>query len=68
MTMRVRVHGGLDPETPRRFHEFMSESPARYEGWVSPESTEFYQVSVDYLDPFRELAATFGLEVEPHQS
>ncbi len=66
--MRVRVHGGIDPEVPRRFHEYLKHSDARYEGWVTPEIPEFYQVSVDYLDPFRELAATFGLDVEPHQS
>lgn len=66
--MRVRVHGGLDPEVPRRFHEYLKHSDARYEGWVTPETPEFYQVSVDYLDPFRELAATFGLDVESHQS
>jgi hypothetical protein len=64
--VRVRVYGALDPETLPRFREYMTDSSARYEGWVSPESPTYYQVSVDYFDAFRRTAATFGLRVEPH--
>jgi hypothetical protein len=66
--MRVRVQGGLDAETPRRFHEYVRSSPARHEGWVDPESPELYQVSETYLEPFRELAANFGLTVQREES
>lgn len=63
--MRVKVKGAVDPATSERFHRYMGESPARREGWVQPESVEHYQVTADYLDPFKEVAANFGLVVEP---
>ena len=63
--MRVKVKGAVDPATSERFHRYMGDSPARREGWVQPESVEHYQVTADYLDPFKEVAANFGLAVEP---
>lgn len=62
--MRVKIQGGLDPQTEERFHQYMADSPARHEGWVSPEALGTYQVTADYLDPFKEVAANFGLVVE----
>lgn len=65
--MRVKIQGGLDPKTEERFHQYMADSPARHEGWVTQEALDTYQVSADYLDPFREVAANFGLVVETDQ-
>jgi hypothetical protein len=63
--MRVKVRGAIDPKTSERFHRYMGESPAHREGWVAAHSFDDYEVAEDYLDPFKELAANFGLAVEP---
>lgn len=62
--MRVKVRGALDPKTSERFHRYIGDSPAHREGWVAAHSHEHYEVAEDYLDPFKELAANFGLAVE----
>jgi hypothetical protein len=64
---RLRILGGLDDRSRERFHRYITESPARQEGWVAPEAPEVYQVTSDYLDAFFELAANFGLTVNPEE-
>ncbi len=63
--MRVKIKGAIEATTSERFHRYIGDSPAHREGWVNIEGVDQYQVTDDYLDPFKEVAANFGLAVEP---
>lgn len=63
--MRVKIKGAVEASTSERFHRYIGDSPAHREGWVNIEGVDQYQVTDDYLDPFKEVAANFGLAVEP---
>lgn len=62
LVAKVRLDGTND--TKERFQRYMETNPATRQGWVSVENVEDYQVTEDYLSPFREVAANFGLVVE----
>ena len=52
-------------ETIQRFRRYMASNPAARYGWVEmSEGAGAIQVSDDYVEPFREIAANFGLEVQ----
>ena len=62
MTVHVRIDGIED--TKSRFLRYVKSNPAAERGWVAPENESVYQVTDDYLDPFKEIAANFGLTAE----
>lgn len=60
--MEVSVIG--TDETKERFRRYMASNPAARRGWVQLDGGEAIEVSEDYVEPFREIAANFGLEVQ----
>ncbi len=64
--MQLRIDG-LE-QTKARFRQYVSSNPATAEGWVAPLNDTVYQVTEDYVDPFKEIAANFGLTVDPNLS
>ena len=64
--MRMRIDGLQT--TKARFRQYVSANPAATEGWVEPLNDSDYQVTADYVDPFKEIAANFGLTVDPNLS
>lgn len=59
--MEVLLSG--EDETIQRFRRYMASNPAARYGWVEM-SHDAIQVSEEYVEPFREIAANFGLEVQ----
>ena len=64
--MRLRIDG--QDTTKARFRQYVSSNPSATEGWVEPLNDSDYQVTEDYVDPFNEIAANFGLTVDPNLS
>ena len=62
MAVQVRIDGIED--TKARFFRYVQSHPVTERGWVEPENESVYQVTNDYLDPFKEVAANFGLIAE----
>lgn len=52
-----------DEGTKERFVQYMKANPAARNGWVTWDVGPEFSVQDDYTDPFREIAANFGLEV-----
>lgn len=63
----MQVELGGDAETKERFVRYMASNPAARKGWVNLERPAI-EVDEDYLAPFREIAANFGLEVMPPEA
>jgi hypothetical protein len=59
--MQLRVHG--HDHTKGRLRQYLASNPAAREGWVSVDSPDRYWVHDAYVDPFKEIAANFGLVV-----
>ncbi len=59
--MQVSLRG--EDHTQRRFLEYMASNPAVRNGWVTWDADSLLRVTDEYVDPFREIAANFGLEV-----
>ncbi len=51
-----------DPDTTERFRQYLLSNPAARRGWVQIEP-EAIAVDDEYVEPFREIAANFGLDV-----
>jgi hypothetical protein len=54
-----------EEDTKERFRRYLASNPAARRGWVNVGDEGLIAVSEDYIDPFREIAANFGLEVDP---
>lgn len=53
-------------QTKERFVQYMASNPAVRRGWVSLDADgEAITVADEYVEPFREIAANFGLEASP---
>ncbi len=61
--MEFRVLG--EDDTKSRFRQYLAANPAARWGWVDLSQDAVVDVTDDYVEPFREIAANFGLEVTP---
>ncbi len=64
--MEFRVLG--EEDTKNRFRQYLASNPASRRGWVDLSQDAVVDVTDEYVEPFREIAANFGLEVTPEMT